>query len=141
MVSHAFTCWVLVCFLSHVIIFAIGERTNEVSEGCSEKLYKIIQKIVVMEYFHSKLADLQATDSCRDGWNVRNGSKILHSVGENVDCVLLLALVLLLSKHNYVILFWAKSITSVLLQKVHKSVDVIMKKGLKSSLKVSKISS
>ena len=59
MVTHAFTCWVLVCFLSHVIIFAIGERTNAVSGDCSEKFYKIIQKTVVMEYFHSKLADLQ----------------------------------------------------------------------------------
>ena len=29
-------------------------------------------------------------DSCRDGWNVRNGSnelKILHPVSERVDCV------------------------------------------------------
>ena len=49
-------------------------------------------------------------------WNVRNGSnliKILDSVGESVDCVLLLVLVLLLSKHNYVILFWTKSVVSV----------------------------
>ena len=46
-----------------------------------------------------------ATDSCRDGWYVRNGlnvPNILHSVGERVDCVLLIVLVLLLSKHNYV---------------------------------------
>ena len=46
-----------------------------------------------------------ATDSCRGGRNVRNGSKILHSVGESVDCALILVLALLLSKHNYVILF------------------------------------
>ena len=42
------------------------------------------------------------TDSYRDGWNIRNGSnvpKILHSVGERVDCVFLLVLVVLLSKH------------------------------------------
>ena len=36
----------------------------------------------------------RATDSCRDGWNVRNGlnvpniqPNILHSFGERVDCV------------------------------------------------------
>ena len=46
-----------------------------------------------------------ATDSCSDGWNVRYGSKIPHSVYGSVDYVLLFALVLLLSKHNYVILF------------------------------------
>ena len=43
-----------------------------------------------------------ATDSCRDGWNVRYGSnvlKILHSVGGRVDCVLLVVLVVLLSQH------------------------------------------
>ena len=43
-----------------------------------------------------------ATDSCRDGWNVRNGlnvPKILHSVDGRVDRVLLLVLVVLLSKH------------------------------------------
>ena len=47
----------------------------------------------------------RATNSCRDGWNVRNGlnvPNILHSVGERVDCVLLIVLVLLSSKHNYV---------------------------------------
>ena len=37
-----------------------------------------------------------ATNSCRDGWNVQNELKILDSVGESVDYVLLLALVLLL---------------------------------------------
>ena len=61
-----------------------------------------------------------ATDSCRDEWNVRNGLnlvKILHSVGESVDCVLLLVLVLLLSKYNYVILFCTKSIASVCCRK------------------------
>ena len=62
------------------------------------------------------LLKILATDSCRNEWNVRNGSnliKILDSVGESVDCVLLLVLVLLLSKHNYVILFWTKSVVSV----------------------------
>ena len=47
----------------------------------------------------------RATNSCRDGWNVRNGlnvPNILHSVGERVDCVLLIVLVLSLSKHDYV---------------------------------------
>ena len=42
-------------------------------------------------------------DSFRDGWNVQNGlsvPKVLHSVGERIDCVLLLVLVVLLSKHN-----------------------------------------
>ena len=39
-------------------------------------------------------------------WNISN---ILHSVGERVDCVLLLVLVLLLSKHNYVPLNLNKS--------------------------------
>ena len=46
----------------------------------------------------------RATDSCRDGWNVQDGlniPNILHSVGERVDCVLHIVLVLL-SKHNYV---------------------------------------
>ena len=50
----------------------------------------------------SALRQSRETDSCRDAWNVRNGSnvpKILHSVGERVDCVLLLVLVVLLNKH------------------------------------------
>ena len=62
----------------------------------------------ILMYSH----DCLATDSCRDGWNVRNRSKILNSVGESVNCVLLV-FVLLLSKHNYVILFWTKSIVRV----------------------------
>ena len=44
----------------------------------------------------------EAMDSCRDGWNLQNGlnaPEILHSVGERVDCVLLLVLVVLLSKY------------------------------------------
>ena len=48
-----------------------------------------------------------ATDPCRDGWNVRNGTivpPILHSVDERVDYPLLLMLVVLLNKHKPVIL-------------------------------------
>ena len=44
---------------------------------------------------------------------ISNVRKILLSFGERVDCVLLLVLVVLLSKHNYVILFCAKSVASV----------------------------
>ena len=69
--------------------------------------------------------DLRATDSCRDGWNVQNGlsvPKILHSVDERIDGVLLLVLVLLLSKHSQV--------NMCLLGKVHESIDVIMKNWL-----------
>ena len=47
----------------------------------------------------------EATDSCGDGWNVRNGSnilKILYSVDKRVDCVLLIVVALLLSKDNNV---------------------------------------
>ena len=58
LVSHAFTCWVLVCFLSHLIIFAKGERANTVTEGCSEKIQKLFLKTLVIEYFHSKLAEI-----------------------------------------------------------------------------------
>ena len=81
---------------------------------CSLKLINIVPVLKIdnpienKSYRHVNLA----ADSCRDGWNVRNWSKILQSVGKSVDCVLLLALVLL-SKHNYVILFWTKSIASV----------------------------
>ena len=49
-----------------------------------------------------------AIHSCRDGLNVRNGSnvlKILHSIGEKVDYVLHLVLVVLLIKHMSVTLF------------------------------------
>ena len=59
LVSPAFTYWVLVCFLSYVIIFGKGVRTNVASEKCSEKFQKIIQKTVVMEYFDSILIDIQ----------------------------------------------------------------------------------
>ena len=62
-------------------------------------------------------------------WNVWNGLKvlkILHSVDQRVDYVLLLVLVPLLSElFKYVI--WLQV---SLLQKVHESVDVIMKNWL-----------
>ena len=81
----------------------------------------LFNKVVDLSAWNFKLKSASriflATDSCRDGWNIRNGSKILHSVGESVVCALLLALVLLLSKHNYVILFWTKSIASVFVAK------------------------
>ena len=51
---------------------------------------------------HPYINPLPATGSCRDGWNVRNRSnvpEILNSGGEKVNCVLLLVLVVLLSKH------------------------------------------
>ena len=59
LVSHAFTCWILVCFLSYVIIFDRDEQANAVSEDCSKQSQKIIHKTVVMEYFHSKLPNLK----------------------------------------------------------------------------------
>ena len=65
-----------------------------------------------------------ATNSCRDELNVRNGSnipKIQHSVGERIDYILLV-LVVLLSKHSQV--------NISLLGKVHECVDVIMKNWL-----------
>ena len=36
-----------------------GERVNVVSKGCSATFDKIIRKTVAMEYFLSKLADVQ----------------------------------------------------------------------------------
>ena len=48
--------------------------------------------------------------------------KILHSVDERIDGVLLLVLVVLLSKHSQV--------NMCLLGKVHESIDVIMKNWL-----------
>ena len=55
----AFACWVLVCFVSHVIIFfGSGKQANAVSEGFSEKHLKTIQKMV-MEYFSNKVAEMQ----------------------------------------------------------------------------------
>ena len=56
----------------------------------------------VIDYIDESSPQETATDSCRDGWNVQNGSnvpKILHSVARRDDCVLLLVLVVLLSKH------------------------------------------
>ena len=64
MVSHAFICWVLVCFLNNVIIFDRGEQDNAVSEGSSGNFHKIIQKTEVIEYFHGKLADLKPEKNC-----------------------------------------------------------------------------
>ena len=52
-------------------------------------------------------------------------NKILHSVGESVDCVLLLALVLVLIVRSCT---EQKALQMSLLQKVHKPVDVTMKK-------------
>ena len=63
--------------------------------------FQTLVKNVIMPYMNV-LFDVGATDACRNGCNVRKGSnvpKILHSVDERVDCVLLLMLVVLLSKH------------------------------------------
>ena len=78
MVSHAFTCWVLDYFLSHVMIFARGERTNAAIEGCSEKIHKIIQKTVGIEYFLSKLAVLQPEKKILIRWD-----SALHEIFQN----------------------------------------------------------
>ena len=69
-------------------------------------------------------------DSCRGGWNVQNGLnliKILDSVGESVDFVLLLALVLVLIVRSCT---EQKALQMSLLQKVHKPVDFTRKKWL-----------
>ena len=47
-----------------------------------------------------------AADSCRDGWNVRNElnvPKIIHSVGERIDCVCLLVSVALLRIFSFIL--------------------------------------
>ena len=53
LVSHTFGSQILVRFVSDVngTFFDKGEQANAVSKGCSEKLHKIIRKIVVMRYF------------------------------------------------------------------------------------------
>ena len=49
--------------ISHkIIFFCRGEQANLVNEGCSEKSYKIIWKTVGMDYFLSKVLDLQPTN-------------------------------------------------------------------------------
>ena len=59
LVPHAlFACRVLVFFVNHARnhLLGRGEQSNTVNEGCSEKCYKIIRKVIlVMEYFLVKL--------------------------------------------------------------------------------------
>ena len=86
--------------------------------------FKIFQGTYFVKYLQTtaswRLWCSKATDSSTDGgwmiiWNRSNIRKILHSVGRRIYCVLLLVLVVLLSKHNYVISFWIKSVASVFL--------------------------
>ena len=46
----------LICFFSHVIFFLAD--TNELMQS-AKAAHKIIRKLVVMEYFHSKLLNWQ----------------------------------------------------------------------------------
>ena len=48
-----------VCFLTQVIIFAIGEQINGVRETVLKSFTKSFRKTVMMEYFRNKLADLK----------------------------------------------------------------------------------
>lgn len=52
LVSHTFGSQILVGFVSDLnrIFFDKSEQTNAVSKGYSEKLHKIIRKVVVMRY-------------------------------------------------------------------------------------------
>ena len=101
-------------------------------------------------------AILTSTASCRDGWNVGNGSnllKILHSFSESVDCVLLLVyssscitmklLVLVLITSWYNIIMWSyseqKTLQVSLSQKVHKSVVLSWKTCYSIHIQTSKV--